>query len=80
MLRFFTTTSIIFNFSSISSLLFVKSPSKDTSSEEIFFILVALESIFILNRNEKDVRGIRHQVVSIVEELNFEKQSIKVGN
>ncbi len=33
-----------------------------------------------INRNEKDVRGIRHQVVSIVEELNFEKQSIKVGN
>ncbi len=33
-----------------------------------------------INRNEKDVRAIRHQVVSIVEELNFEKQSIKVGN
>lgn len=33
-----------------------------------------------INRNEKDVRAIRHQVVTIVEELNFEKQSIKVGN
>lgn len=33
-----------------------------------------------INRNEKDVRGIRHQVVTITEELNFEKQSIKVGN
>ena len=33
-----------------------------------------------INKNEKDVRAIRHQVVTIVEELNFEKQSIKVGN
>ncbi len=32
------------------------------------------------NRNEKAVRDIRHKVVTIIEELNFEKQSIKVGN
>lgn len=32
------------------------------------------------NKNEKAARDIRLQVVTIIEELNFEKQSIKVGN